>query len=150
MKKISILLIVAAVFGMASCKSAPASQEAVNKAFETVYVNYADLALAEGATKYEVKSGDTLTAIAKANFGDGNGYYFPLIMLASSDVVQDPDLIAPGMELLIPDFDKAMKNDSIKPRLKSFFKEISDVYKKKTTPGADATRQQLLNISKSL
>lgn len=150
MKKFSILLIVAAVLAMASCKTAPDSQDAVNKAFGTVYENYADLALADGATKYEVKSGDTLTSIAKENFGEQNGYYFPLIMLVSEDVVQDPDLIAPGMELLIPDFDKAMKNDSIKPRIKSFFKEISDVYKKKVTPTSDKTRQELLNISKSL
>lgn len=150
MKKISILLVLAVVLGMASCKSAPASQETVNKAFETVYVTYSDISLADGATKYEVKSGDTLTAIAKANFGEGNGYYFPLIMLASSEVVQDPDLIAPGMVLVIPDFDKAMNNASIKPRIKSFFKDISDVYKKKSTPAADKTRQELLNISKSL
>lgn len=49
---------------------------------------------------YEIKSGDTLSAIAKAFYGDFNKY--PQIFEANRDVIEDPDKIYPGQKIRIP------------------------------------------------
>jgi nucleoid-associated protein YgaU len=53
------------------------------------------------ATKiYEVKSGDSLSKIAKQEYGDGNKWQ--LIFEANKDVLKDPNKIFPGQKLKIP------------------------------------------------
>ena len=52
------------------------------------------------ATMYTVKSGDTLWAIAKSHYGDGNKY--PAIFEANKPMLSDPDKIYPGQMLRIP------------------------------------------------
>lgn len=53
------------------------------------------------ATFYEVKSGgDSLSKIAKAQYGDAMKY--PLIFEANKPMLSDPDLIYPGQMLRIP------------------------------------------------
>jgi nucleoid-associated protein YgaU len=53
------------------------------------------------ATKiHEVKSGDTLSKIAKQEYGDANKW--PKIFEANKDVLKDPDVIHPGQVLTIP------------------------------------------------
>jgi nucleoid-associated protein YgaU len=47
-----------------------------------------------------VRSGDTLWAIAEANYGDGSLY--PLIVRANPVQIHDPNLIHPGQVLRIP------------------------------------------------
>lgn len=54
---------------------------------------------AKGRT-YTVKSGDTLSAIAKAHLGDANAYM--KIYEANRDQLSDPDKIKPGQVLNIP------------------------------------------------
>jgi nucleoid-associated protein YgaU len=54
---------------------------------------------AEGLT-YTVKSGDTLWAISKRFYGDGNQW--SRIHEANRDLIKDPDLIQPGWVLTIP------------------------------------------------
>lgn len=49
---------------------------------------------------YTVKSGDSLSKIAKAYYGDYMKY--PLIFEANREVIKDPDLIYPGQQLRIP------------------------------------------------
>lgn len=49
---------------------------------------------------YEIKKGDTLWAIAKAHYGDGNKYN--KIFEANKEVIKDPDLIFPGQKIRIP------------------------------------------------
>ncbi len=49
---------------------------------------------------YEVKSGDTLSKIAKAHYGDASKY--PVIFEANKPMLKDPDLIYPGQKLRIP------------------------------------------------
>ena len=49
---------------------------------------------------YEVKSGDSLSRIAKNMYGDGNQW--PKIFEANRDQIKDPDLIHPGQVLKIP------------------------------------------------
>lgn len=49
---------------------------------------------------YEVKSGDSLSKIAKAEYGNANDYM--LIFEANRDILKDPNLIHPGQKLKIP------------------------------------------------
>jgi nucleoid-associated protein YgaU len=49
---------------------------------------------------YTVKSGDTLSKIAKEHLGDANAY--PKIFEANRDQLSDPDKIKPGQVLKIP------------------------------------------------
>jgi len=53
------------------------------------------------ATKvYVVKSGDSLSKIAKAEYGDGNAWN--QIFEANKDILKDPNKIYPGQKLKIP------------------------------------------------
>jgi LysM repeat protein len=52
------------------------------------------------AATYTVKSGDTLSGIAKSLLGDASQY--PKIFEANRDVLSDPDKIKPGQVLRIP------------------------------------------------
>jgi nucleoid-associated protein YgaU len=53
------------------------------------------------ATKvYEVKSGDSLSKIAKREYGDANAW--KRIFEANKDQIKDPDKIFPGQKLKIP------------------------------------------------
>ncbi|MBK6506885.1 MAG: LysM peptidoglycan-binding domain-containing protein [Ignavibacteria bacterium] len=54
---------------------------------------------ASAATKtYTVQSGDTLSKIAKEQYGDANDY----MKIADANGISNPDLIKPGQELIIP------------------------------------------------
>jgi len=53
-----------------------------------------------GYREHVVVRGDTLWAIAQANYGNGN--QFPLIVRANPNLITDPDLIFPGQVLKIP------------------------------------------------
>lgn len=52
------------------------------------------------ATTYTVKSGDTLSAIARREYGDAGAWR--RIYEANRDQIDNPDLIHPGQELKIP------------------------------------------------
>ena len=119
-----------------------------------LYNKYANRLIMDGATDYEVVPGDTLTRISRTQYGAGNGYYFPLIMLASNDVVQDPDLIEPGMRLSIPDLQRNLDDSGARQAMKDFFAEIAEVYEQKSASEertvlrnlAVQTRQGLLDL----
>lgn len=49
---------------------------------------------------YEIKSGDSLSKIAKKYYGDGNQYN--KIFEANKEVIKDPNLIYPGQKIRIP------------------------------------------------
>ena len=57
-------------------------------------------ATATAEKTYTVKSGDTLSKIAKEHFGDANAYM--KIFNANKDQLTDPDKIKPGQVLRIP------------------------------------------------
>lgn len=54
----------------------------------------------ETTNTYTVKSGDSLSAIAKREYGDAGQWR--RIFEANRDQIKDPDLIHPGQELIIP------------------------------------------------
>ncbi len=59
------------------------------------------IAAAKAQTRvYVVKSGDSLSKIAKEVYGDANRW--PEIFEANKDKIKDPNLIYPGQELRIP------------------------------------------------
>jgi nucleoid-associated protein YgaU len=49
---------------------------------------------------YTVVSGDSLSKIAKREYGDANAW--PRIFEANKDILKDPDKIQPGQKLKIP------------------------------------------------
>lgn len=54
-----------------------------------------------GTKTYTVRSGDSLSKIAKAHYGDASEW--KRIYEANRDKIKDPDLIHPGQEFTIPD-----------------------------------------------
>ncbi len=58
---------------------------------------------AEVYETYEVKSGDSLSKIAKRVYGNANAW--KRIFEANQDVLKDPDKIYPGQKLKIPQKD---------------------------------------------
>ncbi len=149
MKKIIISILAAALaFGFIACKSNQVQD--LSDSFNKVYENYLDVLDLTGADTYTVKQGDTLTSITKASYGEDNGYYFPLIMLASKNVVQDPELIRPGMKLTIPSLEKNINNVEKAKVLSPYFKDIAGVYKQKKTKAAPDIRAHLTDISTEL
>jgi hypothetical protein len=159
MKRMYVLVLaIASLLG--ACKTAaPADvQEDVSLSFETVYSKYENRLILDGAADYVVVPGDTLTRISRSKYGAANGYYFPLIMLASNTVVQDPDLIEPGMHLAIPDLQRNLDDSGARQAMKDFFLEIAEVYANKSVNEerpvlrnlAVQTRQGLLDLVKQL
>ena len=52
---------------------------------------------------YEVKPGDTLTAIARSVFGSADGHHLDALQDANRSNLTDPDRLLVGMKLVIPD-----------------------------------------------
>ncbi|HOT96643.1 MAG TPA: peptidoglycan-binding protein LysM [bacterium] len=65
-----------------------------------VYLTAPQAPPAEETVYYEVKSGDSLSKIAKAFYG--NAMKYPVIFEANREVIKNPDLIYPGQKLRIP------------------------------------------------
>jgi hypothetical protein len=134
-----------------ACASNTAQEDAVPEdaagAFEMVYNTYRPDLILDGADTYTVVKGDTLSAITKRHYGAINGYFFPLIMLASSDVVLDPDLIEPDMSLTIPDLQRNLDDINAREKIKSFLTDIAGVYEQKAAP---ITQRRLLELAASL
>lgn len=62
----------------------------------------ADIKVADTSVyaRHTVKSGETLSKIAKHYYGDASKYQ--KIFAANSDILKNPDLIHPNQELIIP------------------------------------------------
>jgi LysM repeat protein len=95
---------------------------------EEVYETYSNDLILDGAKSYTVQPGDTLSRITRTYYGRENGYFFPIIMLASRETVTDPDLIEPGMVLTIPDLPKNLDSPGARTKIKEFLNEIAGAY----------------------
>ncbi|MDR2629355.1 MAG: LysM peptidoglycan-binding domain-containing protein [Spirochaetaceae bacterium] len=101
----------------------------------------------EGARQHRVVWGDTLSSLAKRYYGPSNGYYFPVIMLASSGVVSNPDVLIPGMSLTIPDLNKNLADPQARSSIKAYIKDTARLYEQKRDT---KTRNRLIQLSDSL
>jgi hypothetical protein len=135
-KSIFLVVLVMSVLMIPACTTTSTdpitTQEEANQALQRVYNEYKSDLILEGSKTYTVVSGDVLNAISRSEYG--NGFYFPLIMLASSDVVLDPDLIEPGMVLTIPDLQRNLNDAKARGRIKGFLREIADIEDRRERP----------------
>jgi hypothetical protein len=135
-KSVFLVVLVMSVLMIPACSTTGTgpitTQEEANEALQRVYNEYKSDLILEGAKSYTVVKGDVLSAISRREYN--NGFYFPLIMLASSDVVLDPDLIEPGMVLTIPDLQRNLNDAKAKERIKSFLREIADIEDRRERP----------------
>ena len=115
------------------------TQAEADKDFSEAYQTYRAHLNLTGAHSYTVVRGDSLSSITEKQYG-GKEYtfYFPIIMLASSDVkVADPDLILPGMKLTVPNLKLNLDDPNIRKSLKEYFDDIADIYKRKEKPSVE-------------
>jgi hypothetical protein len=141
MKKTTFLaVVISAIILAVSCKSTPSAESEIESelSIDTQFANaYKDVLplIYDGMQNYTVKSGnDALTRIARNFYGRGNAFFFPLIMAASNDKqtinITDPDLIEPGMELVIPDLALNLADPEIKARIKVLLQNVAKIYDK--------------------
>jgi hypothetical protein len=129
----SVMLILACASKPRAPDNSPiTTQEQANEALREIYNEYRSDLILTGAKSHNVIKGDTLSAISRREYN--NGFYFPLIMLASSDVVLDPDLIEPGMKLTVPDLERNLNDAKARGRIKDFLREIADVEVRRNRP----------------
>jgi hypothetical protein len=121
-------LLIMSVMIAASCKATPKDMD---DRYRSLYDANTSLDLA-GAKYYTVKSGDTLSHISRSFYGDG--FYYPVIMLASRGVVLNPDKIAPGMELTIPDLERNKSNLNSRKSMKNCLNGFAKIEKYKEKP----------------
>lgn len=93
----------------------------------------------DGAETYTVVEGDTLSDIAYKKYQ--NSLYFPLIMMASKDIVEDQDFILPGMVLTIPKLQVNLDDAKAKASMKKYFLETADITARKKPEYAEGLRQ---------
>jgi hypothetical protein len=125
MKKVMFIFTAALVLmSISACKSTTKAQK-VENAFKIAYERHYNDLILDGAQTRTVQSGDTLSAISREVYG--NGFYFPVIMLASKDVVTDPDKIEPGMQLIIPNLQRNLNDPNARASIKGFLKEIAAI-----------------------
>ena len=105
--------------------AAAAQGPVTDESFRKVYDRYRYGLILDGATTYTVVAGDTLAHISYSGYN--NGFYFPLIMKASSDVILDMDKIEPGMVLTVPNLQANLNDPAARANLKAFLFEIADL-----------------------
>jgi len=129
MKKIFLAaLLIVSIMLAVSCKSPPKD---VDEQYKNLYDANTGLDLT-GASTYTVKKGDTLSEISKEAYHDG--FYYPIIMLASRGVVINPDKILPGMELTLPDLERNKANPTSRKTMKNCLNGFATIEKNKDNP----------------
>jgi LysM repeat protein len=121
---IGLMIVMLAV----SCKSGPKDMD---ERYKNLYDANTGLDLT-GAGTYTVKEGDTLSDISRHAYNDG--FYYPIIMLASRGVVINPDKIRPGMTLTIPDLERNKANAVSRKSMKNCLNGFASIEKTKQNP----------------
>jgi len=122
--------LIACIMLVSACKTVGKTDD---EKFKSIYDKYRSGLILDGASKYTVKSGDTLVNISRSLYQDP--YFYPVIMMASSDVVLDPDKITPGMQLTVPNLQVNLNDAGAKSNIKRFLLEIADVEQSRNRAG---------------
>jgi len=136
MKKVSFwAALIACIILAAACKTTGGNQNLSedDARYKSIYDKYRSGLILTGASKYTVKSGDTLVNISRSLYQDP--YYYPVIMLASSNVVLDPDKIDPGMQLTVPNLQANLNDANARANIKAFLLEIADLEESRNRAG---------------
>jgi hypothetical protein len=167
MKKLLIFLLTAVFCAGLSCKTAPAAtepeivkeptQQMIDDSLRAIINKYQGKIDMTSARDYTVRWGDTLSKIARRQWGgltnvgqagSRNGFYYPVIILASpNDRIVDPDLIYPGIRLKVIDLKRNLANPEARQALKGYLMDISRIYRVKNKPREEAG---LIRLSDSL
>jgi LysM repeat protein len=129
------------------------ADSADEQALSNIYERYESRVILTGATFYTVAKGDTLSRIARQNYGAGdNPYYFPLIIVASKDSadIVDPDSIEVGMRLVIPSLQKNLDDPAARQNLKNMLKDVADFYAAKNGPQSRGLYDGLIKLYNTL
>lgn len=97
----------------------------------------------DGATAYTVVKGDTLSRIAARTYGGSNMYYFPLISLANPEVVQDPDVLAVGTRLTVPNLQRNLNDAGAVSALREGMIAAAALYERRNQPKSAANLRNL-------
>ena len=135
----------------------PVTQQEVDNALDQIYGTHRTNLDYTQVRQYVVINGDTLSEITRMHYenltdvgkaGTRNGFYYPILMLASPDCgIVDPDLIFPGMNLNIPDIKRNLANPTARQAIKECLKQVSSIYSLKGKPEEE---EGLLKLADSL
>jgi len=142
---LSVLLVISLLL-VFSCKTQQPAPAPVEATFSQIFERYAGALILDGATTYTVVAGNTLSGISHSVY-DGNGFFYPVIMLANSDTVTDMDKIQLDQELIIPDLEANLADDGARTAIKGFLLEVADLV---SSRGLEDTAQGLRDLSDSL
>jgi hypothetical protein len=143
MKKVLFLLVlIACTLLVFSCRT---TGDVTDDTFRRIYARHAGNLILDGAQNYTVRSGDTLFQIAVSFYQDG--LYYPVIMLASRDTVLDPDQIAPGMVLTVPDLQVNLDNPRSRVSVRGVMLDCADIEESR---GRRDTAQRMRTLANSL
>jgi hypothetical protein len=148
MKRWVLVLASVAFIGMTwSCASTGQAAQGVDPAadglsheeqiFQDIYEEHRGGLIFDGATSYTVRRGDTLVNIARSQYGNDNPYFFPLIMIASTKVVLDPNLLKPGDVLSVPNLKRNLDDPSARAQLKKLMTDFAPQWKGRSVYEAD-------------
>jgi len=135
----------------------PVVEETAPETVAEVYETYLPNLDLTGAQQYVVVRGDTLSGISRrfygnltnvGNAGPRNGFYFPVIMMASSANIPNPDRIYPGMRLTVPDLRRNLDNPGARQAIKNSLSEVAEIYARRRN--ANVTVLGLRRLSDSL
>jgi len=130
-KTVLVTALIISVMLTVSCNSGPKDMD---ERYKNLYDANTGLDLT-GAGTYTVREGDTLSVISKYAYNDG--FYYPIIMLASRGIVVNPDKIRPGMSLTIPDLNKNKAGAESRKSMKNCLNGFAKIEKTKQKPNQD-------------
>ena len=148
MKKLMLIVVsIATLVLLLACAAAPAPAPAPEPEPEPVApapeppppapapvaeVRYVNGLILDGAGTYTVVRGDTLSRISRRRYN--NGFYYPVIFMASRDIVRDQDRIIPGMVLTIPDLQRNLNDPTARENIRASLRESAVIEDQRRRP----------------
>jgi nucleoid-associated protein YgaU len=80
------------------------------------------------AVVYVVTGKEGLMTIARQYYGSENVWYFPLIYYANRTIINNPDSLQKGTNIIVPDLDASKNNTVYAEQIKDFFRQTADYY----------------------